>query len=173
MVSLCLWTSPSSLDFKDGPKRLSFALLDLCSHRPKILNAVFPCMTSEGQLAPQFNSSKLGLYMHTQLFPFGTVWKKHCPELGSHGEKSENSPCMAVSWGIRNSPKHITLPAMNEQSFHLPSEVSGHSAGWQEICFALKSPSALNGRFCAQPQWSYHWRKHWAPKHFQAVNSWI
>lgn len=32
-----------------------------------------------------------------------------------------------------------TLPAMDEQSFHLPSEVSGLSAGWWGICFALKS----------------------------------
>lgn len=47
---------------------------------------------------------------------------------------------------------HITLRAMDEQSFHLLSEVSGHSAGWQEICFTPKSTAAVNGRLCAQPQ---------------------
>lgn len=153
--------------------RLSFASLDFCSYRPKILNAVSPCMTSEREWSPWSNRSKLGLSMHMLFFSIGIVWKKGLPRYGIAWEKSEILSRVAVSWGLRNSSKHIILPAMDEKSFHLPSEVSGHSAGWWEICFAPKSIPALNGRLCAQPQLSHPWRKHWAPKHFQAVNSWI
>lgn len=153
--------------------RLSFALLDLCSHRLKIPNAVISLHDFQRWSTKMKHRSKLGLSMHMQLFSIGIVWKKPCPEMGSHRKNRETLPCVAVSRGLRNSPKHITLPAMDEQSIHLPSEVSGHSAVWREICFAPKSTQALNGRLYAQPQWSCPWRKHWASKHFQAVNSWI
>ena len=151
--------------------RISCVMPDLCSYRPKTLNAVFPCMTSEGKWSPWSNRSKLGLSMHMQLFPTGIVWKKPCPEMGLDGKNWRLLPRVAVSLGLRESPQHITLLAMDKQSFHLSSEVSGHSAGWWEICLVPKSTLALNGRLCAQPQWSRPWRKHWAPKHLQAVNS--
>lgn len=99
--------------------------------------------------------------------------KKALPRIGTAWEKSESLPHGSVSWGWRNSPKHITVLSMDEKSFPLPCKVTGHAADWRETCFAPKSTSVLNGRLCPQPQWSHPQRKHWAPKHFQAVNSWI
>ena len=78
--------------------------------------------------------------------------KKAMPRDGIRWEKLEILPRVAVSLGLRESPQHIALLAMDKQSFHLSSEVSGHSAGWWEICLVPKSTLALNGRLCAQPQ---------------------
>lgn len=124
-------------------------------------------MTSEGEWSPWPNRSKPRPLLNR------FCMKKALPRNGIVWEKTEALPGVSVSWTLRNSSKHITLPAMCKQSFHLPSEVSGHPAVWREICFPPKFTPALNSRLCAQPQRSWPWRKHWAPKSFQAVNSWI
>lgn len=109
----------------------------------------------------------------TEPFSIGIVSKKPCPEMELHGKSQRAYPHVAVSWGLRNSPKHITTPPMDQKSAPPPCKVTGHSAGSWETCLAPKSTPVLNGRLCPQPQWSHPQRKHWAPKHFQAVNSWI
>lgn len=138
----------------------------------EIPNDVFPCITSEGEWSPRSNGSKLGLFMLPELFSIGIVWKKPCPELELHGknQRAYHTDLCPGDEGIApsTSPYHQWMRKV------FPFLV--RSQDMQPIGGRLvlhQSTSVLNGRLCPQPQWSHPQRKHWAPKHFQAVNSWI
>lgn len=166
ILFLCFWGRSLRLT------RPSFASLGICSHSPEILNDVFPCITSEGEWSPRSNGSKLGLFMLPELFSIGIVWKKPCPEMELHG-KNQRAYHMDLCPGDEGIAPS-TSPYRQWMRKVFPFLV--RSQDMQPIGRRLvlhQSTSVLNGRLCPQPQWSHPQRKHWAPKHFQAVNSWI
>lgn len=126
----------------------------------KIRNVLFPHINSEGERSVQPSRSKLGLLMYIFLFSH-MLHEQYCLVTGLHRKnwRAEHTPCGCV---LRTN-KEPQACYTDGQNFHLPAEALRDSAGQWEVCSCPESLSL----------WLHPVKKHWAPKHFQAVNSWI